>query len=333
MSYPAKPRMLWMDLLRGGAILLVIMLHSTTLLDRFDIERTDWARHVNDGFAPFKIPLLMFLSGLLLSASIAKSPEAYISGKIRNIAYPYVIWTIVYAAVIGIGHSWYNPKFWLAPTYLWYLLFLFFYYVSAVVLRDVRPLIVCAVALALSMLAPDGSKYGERLFYLTALFFLGHFVSSWSAWNSILESRWPLLLSPVVLIFSALSAIYGPFRYGGEFFVFSVASIVLLCVLARNATHAAGAKPLIYIGQNGIIFYVVHYPVIYLTMLALTHFGVRSAGLLSTVSLAAALTAALLSAYLAERFSWARLFFVGPPIENFTMLLRSSKRRVSGDAT
>jgi surface polysaccharide O-acyltransferase-like enzyme len=322
-----------MDLLRGCALLLVIFLHSTTILERFGIERADWIRHVNDSFAPFRIPLLIFLSGLLLSASIAKSPEAYFSGKIRNIAYPYVIWTFIYAALIGIDHSWYNPKFWIGPTYLWYLFFLLIYYASAFVLRDVRPLIVCAVALAASVVAPDDSKYGERLLYLMSFFFLGYSVSTWPVWNRIMESRWPLFLSPLILIFSALSAVYGPYRYGAEFFVFSFASIVLLCVLARNVAHLAGARPLIYVGQNGIVFYVVHYPVIYLTMLALTGFGVRSAVLLSAASLAAALAATFLFSTLAGRFSWARLLFIGPPVDGLIVLLRRGKPRVSEDAT
>jgi fucose 4-O-acetylase-like acetyltransferase len=311
-----------MDLLRGSGILLVMLLHSTTILDRFDIVRAEWVREMNDSFAPFRIPLLVFLSGLLLSASIAKPTEVYFSGKIRNIAYPYIIWTFIYAALIGIEHSWYNPKFWIGPTYLWYLFFLLFYYVCAFLLRDVRPLIVCAVALIGSVLAPDDSKYGERLLYLMSFFFLGHFVATWPGWNRVLENRWLLLLSPMVLLFGAMSAFYGPYRYGAEYFVFTFACIVVLCVVARNIAETAGARPLVYMGQNGIVFYVTHYPVIYLTMFALTYFDVRSAEAISAIALATALVVAFLLSYLASRFAFFRLFFVGPPLEGWTLPLR-----------
>lgn len=311
----AQQRMLWMDLLRGVAVFLVIVHHSSSILKRYDMLRPEWMDALNNGIAPFRIPLLMFLSGMLLAASLAKPAEKYFAGKIRNIAYPYVVWSFIFAAVVGVEHAWYHPKFWLGTTYLWYLFFLLFYYCCAFFLRGIRPIVLFAVALIASIFMIEGSKYGERLFYLMAFFFLGHAVGTWPRWESILENKRILVLTPLVVGFGVVSAFYGPLRYGAEYAVPTFIGIVVLCVLARMIMNTKIAAPFVYIGQNGIVFYVAHYPVVHLTIALLAGLGIQSEFSISVVALTAAMGVCFLLSYLASRLWFVRLLFVGPPID------------------
>ncbi|WP_258933847.1 acyltransferase [Nesterenkonia pannonica] len=58
-------RMRWMDMLRGLAVLLVVVLHAADIPMSNDSGSREWS-HINRYFEPFRMPLLMLLSGMLL---------------------------------------------------------------------------------------------------------------------------------------------------------------------------------------------------------------------------------------------------------------------------
>ena len=75
---PSAARMQWMDLLRGLAVLLVVVLHAAS---HGGAEVEGWTL-VNRHLTPFRMPLLMFLSGMLLHRSLAKPLPVYLWGKV-----------------------------------------------------------------------------------------------------------------------------------------------------------------------------------------------------------------------------------------------------------
>ena len=90
-STDSAPRMRWMDLLRGVAVLLVVVLHGSDIprANGLGVER--WTE-LNLYLEPFRMPLLMFLSGTLLPRSLTKSAGAYLWGKFASIVWPLMIW-------------------------------------------------------------------------------------------------------------------------------------------------------------------------------------------------------------------------------------------------
>lgn len=50
----------WMDMLRGIAILLVVVWHSIAIPALFDLGMPPVIRSINDFFLPFRMPTLMF---------------------------------------------------------------------------------------------------------------------------------------------------------------------------------------------------------------------------------------------------------------------------------
>ena len=76
-------RIQWMDVLRGIAVLLVVVLHGADIpyLNGNGVE--EWAQ-VNRYLEPFRMPLLMFLSGILLPRSLAKPLRLYAWGRVRR---------------------------------------------------------------------------------------------------------------------------------------------------------------------------------------------------------------------------------------------------------
>src|SRR3546814_1466727 len=68
-------------------------------------------------FSPFRMPLLMFVSGFLLPAALRKSTETYLVRKVATLLYPYMLWTLIYGA-IDPGKSLTSPYLWIGASYL-----------------------------------------------------------------------------------------------------------------------------------------------------------------------------------------------------------------------
>lgn len=258
--------------MRGAAILLVVVFHAETIMSRFIPGGHDASPValllVLDLFAPYRMPTLMFLSGMLLSRSLSKSTHAYFGGKLRGIAWPYVLWTVVFLAVsddIGLFRLLQMPI--VSPTYLWYLQFLFYYYVIAWVitrspLRWVPawfPLLVAGAG----ALGPDQYRI-SRFFYLFFFFWLGHLVANNRyGLRSFIEKRAPTvgIASLILVVVVAVAATQIQVQYRLAFIIGPIA----LCVLVVGWVPLFGAwRPLVFVGQHSIVFYATHFSVIWI---------------------------------------------------------------------
>ena len=74
-SATAQQRRTWMDLLRGIAVVLVVFLHASPLEAGGSGGGGGW--DVNLLFRPFRMPMLLVLSGLLLQHSLSKGARHY----------------------------------------------------------------------------------------------------------------------------------------------------------------------------------------------------------------------------------------------------------------
>lgn len=92
---PSKARLHWMDMLRGSAIVLVMIWHSSAIPVLYGASMPAPVRAVNMFFLPFRMPTLMFLSGLLLPASLRKPLPVYYAGKFAAIGWPYLIFVLL----------------------------------------------------------------------------------------------------------------------------------------------------------------------------------------------------------------------------------------------
>lgn len=259
-----------MDVLRGLAILAVVLFHSASLLRLAGLTAPAELRAFNSALAPFRIPMLVLLSGLLLPKSIRKGTGRYLGGKARAILWPYLLWSGVIGALMwnqyGLGSiRWLVPSVLIGGTYLWYLLFLLGFYVAALALQRVPRLLVVVVSLAGSELLPDGTKYMERPTFLFALFVLGWWLAEHRrGLDAAFASRFLPVLAVVVLVASYLVTDMG--GYGPRAAAGTLAGVFLLAVAAWRLDRLRVLRPLRFVGRNSIVYYVVHFPVITVVM-------------------------------------------------------------------
>ncbi len=318
-------REVWIDTLRGVATLLILLLHATLILrDRHGLEPWELLVLANSAFAPFRMPALMFISGVLLKRALDKPREVYLWRKVRTLLFPYVLWSAVYGLIMGDIVS---VSLWLGGSYLWFILFLFAYFLLAWPLRMVNPLLVVAALVFLSALSPEDSKYAERLFILMAYFFLGSAVAQRKkAFCRSIE--FPLVVISMIsaVILSVIAVENEQIRYRAEFFPLIAASLPAVVLGSMKLAKTRIGLLVSFVGRNAVVFFTTHYPIIYIVSAVMLAFEVTHVSVLTAASFVVAMAAGWALAVARSRSGFLEFLYVLPG------RLYSDRRRRSSPA-
>lgn len=302
-----------MDLLRGLSILLVILHHSTQIVVYRIGEVPGFFEFLSAFFAPFRMPMLMFLSGLLVAGSLHAPTGKYVWGKVRRILWPIVVWTLVYAVAEFIAdpaQSTYRPwelGFW--NTYLWFMQFIFAYYILALLMRWAPAWVLVVVPFAAMFLIPGELGLLQRFFYLMPFFFLGAFIEKhWDEYARLLSVPLAAALAVIPIGVALYSGLVDPLWYVPLSALPAMLGIMVLVRLTARAPDARWLAPVRFVGRYSLIYYVSHYPVFAaLGWLALKA-GVEDAGIGLVVIFSATVAIATGFALLGRRMPVILLF-------------------------
>lgn len=267
-----RPRMEWMDLLRGTAVLLVVVLHAATIPASTGDAIRDWVL-INRYVEPFRMPMLMLLSGMLLPMSLAKPPAQYLWGKVSAIAWPAAVWLLLHGVLVhrnGPG----DLAYWATGDYLWFLLALLVCYAGALALRRVPFVGVAALMMLLVTTVEVPGGLVMKTLYYGAFFFLGaglgRLIPRW------LRVPWPAaaVLAVAAGVLSHLGLEDQRLRLGTlEAAGISVLGLLVILWIAPRLPIGGLARFLRWIGRSSIVVYVAHFPI-----LILIHRGMERLG-------------------------------------------------------
>jgi fucose 4-O-acetylase-like acetyltransferase len=268
-----------MDALRGITITLVVFEHAIRFTKRTGFEVPYAVDFLSDAFNPVRMPAMAFLAGLLLQASLAKRASTYLGGKVRNILWPFLLWSAIYASMLivvggtsGMDHDWSalveiptSP-----PGHMWFLRDLFLFFVLALALRRAPrpPLILLSLALsgvAMSFSEIDtNNQQAPRFFFLFAFFMLGDMAASRAAlWPRVLDRRLPAAAAvAVAALMLPVAWTFGNVRYEVLSAPLVVAGIVALMLLSRRLCATRLSAPLRFLGRDSIVIYLLHWLVL-----------------------------------------------------------------------
>lgn len=252
-------RILWMDFVRGLCILLVIISHSSSVMGKYGVEVYPAVNLFNKLFSPYRMPTLMFLSGMLVGRSTAKPALSYVDGKFSNIYWPYLLWSLItLAATQQLSNQNLINIFLIPPTYLWYLWFLFSFYLIILIIEklNISPIPFIFASVIVSYFIPNGYR-APRFFFLLAFFLLGHYIVK----NGInLAGRKVIGLAglAIAVIGAWLSASGVQLLYQVNY-IWVPAGLVTFILWSAPHYKTGGAGSILeWIGRNSVIFYVVH---------------------------------------------------------------------------
>lgn len=294
-----------MDVVRGFCILLVFLFHGMPALEIFaGLEATPAVAVFNFFFQPYRMTLLMFLSGMLLHLSLKKPPRIFVEGKLASIYGPFLLWSVLillaeerldFITLVKMPIS--------APTVLWYLWFLFAYYLLALGIHRAKisfPMIIVASFLA-SLVLPDFLRM-SRFAYLFGFFLLGHVLAS--RLELIPRTRlFPAVMLLVVVIGGVISASGHKINYDTRYVFFPIALVLLTLWAMPHYRSTRWTQFVEWVGRNSMVFYVLHFLVQVLFVRVIVElsgpFGTESYGWLYAGTV-------LLPILVGGIFTWAR---------------------------
>lgn len=256
--------MRWMDVLRGGAVVLVVIFH---------VGNSPMVPHAvqefNAALGSYRLAALFFASGLLLEKSLAKGARRYFSGKLRFLVWPYLVWTaLIMLPLVGLERG-LNPAWWIYPrgSHTWFLIALATVYAVAYLTRYIPPGWLALAFLAGSQLVDrQGFELGAFVHDVTwwGLFFFVGVVIARNSKTVLSAPRWLFLLGAVATA-GWVSWIASPNPPTGKTPLAAVATTVgVLCVV-----WALARVPMVWpltllewLGQRSIVAYLVHVPVL-----------------------------------------------------------------------
>jgi uncharacterized membrane protein YcfT len=307
-----KPREAWIDTLRGSAIVLVVLLHASEALDFFTSGgQPAWLLNFNEAFLPYRMPLLIFLSGIFLQPALKKGPRRYFLGKLFAVGWPYLIWSVLILLPAGdlnittLGEIIYDP-----PTYLWFLWFLLGYYLIAYLTRPVPAWALILIAFAIAIFVP---YYWNRFAFLFAFFIMG----DWFARNR--QTVYRLARKPLAIGLAAVLAIGFSVLAMLEFDVYyrvisfpGVLGVIILAIRFMPLIPDRLTRPLRYVGVNSLVFYVSHLIAIKIIAALMQRAGLDNVALMLPVLLAVGILTGYVLTRLRARYRPFQLMFELP---------------------
>lgn len=93
-------RVSWVDTAKGVGIVLVVVGHTMRgLIDANLMTWTASAQFIDDWIYAYHMPLFFFISGFFLVRAVRASFKAFVSNRLRRIAYPYLVWSAITIAI------------------------------------------------------------------------------------------------------------------------------------------------------------------------------------------------------------------------------------------
>ncbi|MFE5777059.1 acyltransferase family protein [Brachybacterium sp. NPDC056505] len=258
-------RVTWMDLYRGFAVVLVAAGHSMVP------ETNPVISHICIALSAYRIPALLFLSGVLLPRSLEKPTSVFLSGKLRRIVWPCVLWTAIMLGIFGIDNA-LHPRYWLLAEqpHTWYLDALVMFYLLGLLTRRIPPIVVAlallVVSLPVGMLgSPDDfpGMVWHRPWY-GFFFFLGAALQPHL--HRVIRAPWWIAL--IAAVFSVPWMVHVA-RLGGEAnggllaALGSGVGLVVVLWAAPRVPRIAPVRALEWMGRNSIVIYLVHFPAMF----------------------------------------------------------------------
>ena len=314
-----KSRHAWMDSLRGAAIILVIHYHVTENISKYP-DTPQILIDLTNLIAPLRMPILIFLSGLLVSKSILKGKKEYFSGKMKNILYPFLIWTVImyalsYAKEIYLGDPMETTllqALTVMPLYhLWFLEFLLIYYIVIYYMKNIQPLIILSSVIFVYFIFYG---YGDdRVLSLFCFFTLGYYFGRNlnEISTKIKEMSYiPIFISTAVAVVFSIFNIKNDLINSNVYYllsaIFFIPILIKLFMLIENTKLS---RFLEFFGVGSLVLYLVHLPVITVVfnILKIAYPGSTLSAYFILMFATVGISVAIL--YLSRRFKIVSLFF------------------------
>lgn len=311
-SASTTARIEWIDGARGGAMVLLLVWHAASIPEVLGTPMPRVVETLNDGLHLVRMPLLMFLSGMVAVRALSRPAGVYYRGKLATLAWPYVLWALL--DMTTYDHlPLTEPWSWDGTGYLWFLFFVLCFSLVAPLLRRVPAWLVAAVAVVGASTAHLPFPDDDMLFY--AVFFFAGLAAAQrpELFAAVLRSIW--IVVPCALVGATACVLWAMGHHPNEGHVAPLALAGVVAVVAGVSRIPRHPPALQRIGRRSIVWYLVHFPLMHLAVVLLDRSGLDAPWVVYfVVALALAVLVCPLVVRLADRAPTKWLFSAPPPL-------------------
>jgi fucose 4-O-acetylase-like acetyltransferase len=268
----------WVDTAKGFGIILVVLGHALRgLISGEILASTPLVLFIDDWIYSFHMPLFFFLSGLFLFRSTSKSWVDFVSDKLRRLAYPYFVWsiiTLIFKSVLGSvtnhpeGLSDLISIYYQPVDQFWFIYSLFFIMVTVFIgLRiGVKSWVIFGTSILLYPGVLPISSLGIGIIHMIRLmsiyFALGVLIGNDQNIERIsTKHAWPLLMLVITGLFVSSLAGWRGTPYWGALLsrpAFAISGILAVLALAILIDKTRLAAIFQLLGRYSLEVYLVH---------------------------------------------------------------------------
>ena len=324
----------FIDAAKGILILLVVFGHAWRAVFNNNILHAEYVYHFVDSWIySFHMPAFFFLAGIFAIQSSNKPWSIFIGGKLRTIAYPYLLWSVVQSALqlllsgktthsIGLKDILFIP--FVPVMQYWFLYALFFIFIFFIILRQctVCPALFLFVGVFLFVLDRVGLVHSclpivflvHNFIYFATGIVLSPFLLSLST-SKHLRTDLLLVLALLAFIMAAMIPMWKAYLsvqvatwFVPVFAIPGICLTLLMVTVLQQKSHFF-ARIFSVLGEKSLEIFVAHtifsagYRIICTKL-----FGISSLGLHLSGAVIAGLLGPLILVYIANRFNVRYLF-------------------------
>ena len=270
-------RLNWIDILKGIAIILVVLGHTLDGAPMYNT--TSWMRQLHSFIYAFHMPLFFFLSGCTFTLSKRNSEKRAFSLRLLELFLVYVIWSFfMYVGKSLFAAEATNQNKFSFPYCLifapvdpfWYLIVLLFYSAIGVFVLKANKTVrmgifacACIVSAAISVWKGLAIKNGAELRYLYRIVYHFAFFTGGICFikNEIIKLDSNLLKYGLLVLTSVLFFIKLFFKLNDVILLNEViawACILLLVAFINKLKSYINDAFLAFLGQNTLYIYCLH---------------------------------------------------------------------------
>lgn len=271
MSREPQHREDWVDVAKGGAIVLVVLFHASLFLSDVGLASA-WPK-AGLALDTFRMPLFFAMAGLFAASTLSRGLRSVLSRRVYKLVWLYVLWSFIWTAAFQV-----LPLLREEPTWrgfllvlvwpnasTWFIYGLALYFLAAWFIRGLPAWAQLAMAAALSIVfgtgaVDTGSTALNKMamyfvFYLSAVHFgpMARTAAKQArVWHAITAS------AAYLAVIAAVGAT-DAFRFPGVRLGVSYLAIFLGVTLAVSLTGRPAFRWLQHLGGRTLPIYVLHY--------------------------------------------------------------------------
>ncbi|MDO8733155.1 MAG: acyltransferase [Actinomycetota bacterium] len=166
----SRPRIEWMDLVKGTAVLVVVLFHSVNHMESItkdDSVSAVWFTSMNV-LEPMRMPLFFMVSGMLAAGAISR-PWRRSRRRTYGMTYLYILWSAIFFTVVALyvnsgfvaAISQFPGRLLVGSSGYWYLYALLLYFIVAKLLCRYPAWIIVALAIGLNLLRAPVAQWNR----------------------------------------------------------------------------------------------------------------------------------------------------------------------------